>query len=335
MQFLQNTWYAAALSDEIACDELLSRSIIGEPVVLFRREEGAPIAMVDRCPHRFAPLSRGRLVGGFVRCGYHGLEFDTDGSCAKNPYGPCLDTIRVNVYPIVERYGLVWIWPGEPDRADPAKIPDLSVLFSEGRRTRFQHYGADYRTDILVDNLLDLTHVVYLHPSYVPGAADRDRYPGQMTVSELGGGVVIETVERHQKLLSGPGDDNLTDILTVTKWYPGNVMPFEIEFVASGNDFGSGPKTRFTHVCTPATASTTHYFFSVTRESTEDEAGDDTAADEQRRVVIEEDSPMLAAIDERMHGRPLIEMKPVMLPTDKGALRVRRVLDRLLQLERT
>jgi vanillate O-demethylase monooxygenase subunit len=335
MHVPRNVWYAAALADEVVRDNILSRTIIGHPVAFYRREDGAPIAMADRCPHRFAPLSRGRLVGDIVQCGYHGLEFDSDGRCARNPYGPCLDTIRVRVFPAVERYGLVWIWLGERDGADPSRIPDLSLLFSDGRRTRFQYHAADYRTDILVDNLLDLTHVTYLHPAYASASASGEREPGNTTVSECDGGTAVEKVERQR--LSPPeraGDDDPPHVVTITKWYPGNVMPFEVEFVASGRELGSGRPKRFTHICTPATESSTHYFFSDTRDPTDDEAGDEASDREQRRVVIEEDSPMLAAIDERMHGRPLMEMRPVMLPTDKAALRVRRVLDRLVEGER-
>jgi vanillate O-demethylase monooxygenase subunit len=325
---LRNVWYAAALPDEVSGGRLLARTIIGQPIVFYRRADDAPVAMADRCPHRFAPLSRGRLHGDTVQCGYHGLEFDADGGCARNPYGPRLDTIRVEVFPVVERHGLVWIWLGERDGADPSRIPDLSPLFSDGRRTRFQHFAADYRTDILVDNLLDLTHVPYLHPTYAAAPDTGAREPSRSTVSECASGVVVENVDRQRVSPPAGSGADPTYVVTTTKWYPGNVMPFEVEL-------GSAFRTTFTHICTPATESSTHYIFSHTREANDDEADDQAFAIEQRRVVVEEDSPMLAAIDERMQGLPLVEMRPVMLPTDKAALRVRRVLDELVESEAT
>ena len=332
MQFLRNVWYAAALPEEIGRDHLLSRPVIDQPVVFYRREDGEPVALADRCPHRFAPLSRGRLVGDVVQCGYHGLEFDTDGSCAGNPYGPCLDTMRVDSIPVVERHGLIWIWLGDRDVADPSRIPDLSPLFANGRRTRFQYHGADYRTDILVDNLLDLSHVAYLHPAYASASARETREPSQIAVSECESGVVVENVDRQRMPLPGT-DENPAYAVTTTKWYPGNVLPFVVEIGTPGTDVHF--RTTFTHICTPATASSTHYIFSETREASDDEALDEASAIEQRRVVVEEDSPMLAAIDALMYGQPLLDLKPVMLPTDKTAIRVRRVLEQLMEDERT
>jgi phenylpropionate dioxygenase-like ring-hydroxylating dioxygenase large terminal subunit len=84
--FLRNSWYAAAWASEVQ-DNLLSRRIVGEPILLYRLSNGAPVALIDRCPHRFAPLSKGCKVGDHIRCGYHGLTFDAAGRCVANPFG--------------------------------------------------------------------------------------------------------------------------------------------------------------------------------------------------------------------------------------------------------
>ena len=87
---MRNAWYAAAWEDElIEKGRLVARPILGEPVVLFRQADGKAVALEDRCSHRFAPLSMGKVLpGDRLQCPYHGLEFDTAGACVKNPHPP-------------------------------------------------------------------------------------------------------------------------------------------------------------------------------------------------------------------------------------------------------
>jgi phenylpropionate dioxygenase-like ring-hydroxylating dioxygenase large terminal subunit len=86
MTFLQNAWYAAGWSHMFEATPL-ARTIHDQPIVIYRGEAGAPIALADKCPHRFAPLSRGKIKGDRIACGYHGLEFDSSGQCVRNPHG--------------------------------------------------------------------------------------------------------------------------------------------------------------------------------------------------------------------------------------------------------
>jgi nitrite reductase/ring-hydroxylating ferredoxin subunit len=87
-RFVRNAWYVAGWSQDLGKDQLLARTILNQPVVLYRKADGGVAALEDRCAHRFAPLSAGRLVGDDrVQCLYHGLEFDPAGNCAKNPHG--------------------------------------------------------------------------------------------------------------------------------------------------------------------------------------------------------------------------------------------------------
>ena len=82
MTYLRNTWYLAAWDRELPPRELLARTLLDERVVLFRDASGTARALQDRCPHRFAPLSRGRVCDGQIECGYHGLRF---GGAATTP----------------------------------------------------------------------------------------------------------------------------------------------------------------------------------------------------------------------------------------------------------
>ena len=110
MKYLLDVWYVAAWPEEIGRG-LLARTIAERPVVLFRREDGTPAGLEDRCPHRIVPLSRGRLVGDAIECGYHGFAFDCSGACVANPHGDhsIPRAARVRVYPVIEQHGIVWI----------------------------------------------------------------------------------------------------------------------------------------------------------------------------------------------------------------------------------
>lgn len=83
--FPKNCWYMAGWSDELA-DGLLSRRIADRPTVLYRLSDGTVAALLDRCPHRFAPLSLGERDGDALVCPYHGLTFDAGGTCIRNPF---------------------------------------------------------------------------------------------------------------------------------------------------------------------------------------------------------------------------------------------------------
>src|ERR1700737_1545160 len=121
--YLRNAWYVAAWSDDLAEGQLLGRTILKEPIVLFRKADGNVAALEDRCPHRFAPLHMGKIVGGDrVQCPYHGLEFDASGACVRNPHGTksIPPRARVRSYPVTEKHKAIWIWMGS-ERADEQK----------------------------------------------------------------------------------------------------------------------------------------------------------------------------------------------------------------------
>jgi len=130
MHFLKNCWYAAAWSEELG-DALFVQTLLGEPIVMFRKSDGCIAALLDRCPHRFAPLSLGeRLAEDVVQCRYHGLAFGADGRCVRNPHSvskAASGAIRVRTYPVEERHSIVWIWMGD-GKPDAGLIPDFACL---------------------------------------------------------------------------------------------------------------------------------------------------------------------------------------------------------------
>ena len=108
MSYLRNAWTVAAWAHELDGGKLLARTLLDEPLVFFRNAQGQPQALLDRCPHRFAPLSMGKLCdgGASVQCPYHGLRFDGGGACVHNPHGDGRIPVaaKVRSYPVVERW---------------------------------------------------------------------------------------------------------------------------------------------------------------------------------------------------------------------------------------
>ncbi len=164
--FVRNAWYPAAWSRDIG-RQLIARRILGDDVVLYRTGSGSVAALEDVCPHRFTPLSIGRLKGDTVECGYHGMTFDCRGECVRIPGQAIIPrNAKVRSYPIQENMGLAWIWMGDPALADPATVYDLPQFHDprwsavEGDALRIACHYLN-----LADNLCDPAHVSFVHLS--------------------------------------------------------------------------------------------------------------------------------------------------------------------------
>lgn len=163
---LKNAWYVAAWSDEVS-DQPVERRIIGERLVLYRGSSGTVAALTGLCPHRRLPLADGRVEGDTLACGYHGLTFNADGRCVDVPCQDAIpDKAHLRSYPAIERYDLVWVWMGDPDRADPAEIVNIPNWGDPAwgyNRGRAMRYDCNYL--LITDNLLDPSHVAWVHRS--------------------------------------------------------------------------------------------------------------------------------------------------------------------------
>src|SRR6202166_3891618 len=201
--YLRNAWYVAAWSDDLADGQLLSRTIMKELVVLYRKSDGNVAALHDRCPHRFAPLHMGKIVGGDrVQCPYHGLEFDASGACGLNPHGTknIPSRARVRSYPVIEKHQAIWIWMGERT-PDASKVPDFSVLDNVPEIHATKRDGITIRAnyELIIDNLLDLSHTSYLHDGILGNAETVD---AKISIEQEGDDVVVG---RHAGNATAPG----------------------------------------------------------------------------------------------------------------------------------
>ena len=162
MTFISNTWYAAAWSGEVEAGKPLALTIADQPIVLYRGADGRAVALEDRCSHRCAPLSKGRVEGDALRCWYHGLLFSSAGKCLEMPGQDTAPGFDIRAYPVVERHECVWLWTGNPALADPALVP-AGKLTENGIpfRTGVLNFDSDYQ--LINDNLCDFSHVAYVH----------------------------------------------------------------------------------------------------------------------------------------------------------------------------
>jgi vanillate O-demethylase monooxygenase subunit len=335
MRYLRNIWYVAGWADEIGRD-LQELRILDEPILFYRKEDGTPVAIGNRCPHRFAPLHMGRLDGDNVVCGYHGLAFNTSGVCVHMPNatGKIPARARVKAYPVAERHALTWIWMGDPERADESLIPDMSYLADKQRhRVQGKTLTIDAHYEIYTDNLLDLTHVEFLHGNSA-GIDFLD--PLQHTVEEIGSSVVTKfhygralSPGAYRSLVNDP--DARGDFWLNIRWDAPSVMTLEVGFrQADDRAFIQ----RNAHILTPVNDRQCRYIYAGTR----DWALGDAAIDEQTRAwhrkgFLEEDKPMVEAVSRMMDGRTLEEMKPMLLSFDAGPMRVRRLLSAMIDRE--
>jgi phenylpropionate dioxygenase-like ring-hydroxylating dioxygenase large terminal subunit len=165
--FPLNAWYAAAYDVEVK-SALLARTVCNQKLVMFRKADGVVAVLEDACWHRLLPLSMGRLEGDEVVCGYHGLVYNAQGRCTHMPSQETLNpSACVRSYPVIEKHRFVWVWPGDPAKADPAMVPDLHwnddpAWAGDGKLITV---NCDYR--LVIDNLMDLTHETFVHGSSI------------------------------------------------------------------------------------------------------------------------------------------------------------------------
>jgi vanillate O-demethylase monooxygenase subunit len=267
--FLKNTWYVAAWSHEVPPGGMFARTITRVPLLFWRDASGRVVALEDRCCHRAAPLSKGRREGDNVRCMYHGLLFDPGGRCIEIPSQEFIPpAARVRAYPVVERFKWLWVWMGDPERADASLIPDTHSLDDAGWRGKpgYLHYEANYL--LITDNLLDFSHLSYVHETTLGGTTNYAAIRPKVTRGARG-------VRVERWLL----DDEPAPFLKNLKTWPGKVDRWNIyDVVLPGvllMDSGSAaagtgaPQGRRVDAAeffgcqavTPETERTSHYFF--------------------------------------------------------------------------
>jgi phenylpropionate dioxygenase-like ring-hydroxylating dioxygenase large terminal subunit len=335
--WLHNCWQVAAFSSELSFGALLARQICDQKIVFYRDGTGRPIALEDRCPHRLAPLSRGRLAGDDVVCGYHGLRFGPNGKCvgipgrARIPPKAC-----VRAYPVVERYRCLWIWLGEPGAADDSLVPDVSWLERPDWACAlgYHHIRANYK--LLNDNLLDLSHETYVHGKTIGNDAVAE---SAVVVRADGRGVYVDKeIERchappfYQYLANVSATDEVRRWQRTTYHPPGYIVidvGVEPISIVRGALRAEG---RVIDLITPETSSSTHYFWAFARNFRLDEPAVTEFTRENVARTFDEDKEMLEAQQQNIGA---IDKPPfqVALRADAGPTQGRRLLAAMIAAE--
>jgi vanillate O-demethylase monooxygenase subunit len=342
-RYLRNVWYVGAWDHEVTTDKPLARTLLSEPGVFFRDTAGRVQALLDRCPHRFAPLSLGKVVGDVLRCGYHGLEFNGGGVCTRNPHGDgrISSGTCVRSYPVVERHSAVWVWMGDPAAADPATIPDFSSIDPATRFVGKDYLLARAEYQLETDNILDLSHIEFLHGDTL--GSDAVKHAKSEVVQE-GNTVYSRRLTRDERLEPslaqryGIAEDQRVDRWLDTRWDAPAVMELWVGVAPPGSPDprAVGKRVPFIHLFTPETESTTHYWFATSYPKRMGEEGRRRAeSDVQylRGPFEREDLPMLEGQQRRLGDTPFWDAKPVLMPGDAAAIRTRRVLEKLIRDE--
>lgn len=340
--FLKNTWYVAALSSEVDGEALFKRRLLNIPVVLYRKADGSAVALHDRCPHRFAPLSMGRREGDDVVCPYHGLRFDCSGKCNHNPHGNGHIPVKAEVrsFPLLERHGFLWIWMGD-DAADESQLPDYSQL-DEGHPNGLAHthMKRPCHYELIIDNVMDLSHVDHLHGEIITTRGQLS--PQIPKLNEENGGVQVRWEWKQtppimilNPFLPEPGKE-ARHFVQVTWNKPAN-----IELIVGATQ-GDGPMQYKNcvaqydvHTCTPETENSTHYFFATRRNHNEEDAEYNRMKLEgMHQAFADEDGPILDAVHQEMGTSDFLSLNPVLISSDVGPVRVRRLMKQHIEEER-
>ncbi len=338
MTFLRNAWYAAAWSSEVG-REPLARTFLNEKVVLYRKEDGGVVALGDVCPHRFAPMHKGRVQGDALECPYHGLQFGETGACHRNPHGDVIPpALRLKAYPVVERYAFAWIWMGEPALASADLIPDFSAHSDPDFVTVGGRIPIDGAYQLVADNLLDLSHTQYLLPILVIPDDPETRTESDLVQA---GDMLTTTFDQLNTKATGfinfvwPDAPDRVDSLSGIRWQAPANMLLKVHFASRDPVAPKKIKLWGAELITPETDKTCHYFWSSSRNfRLDDEAFSAQLGQTIERVFTQEDGAMIADVQANMADETdLIALRPVILPTDGPAVRARMILRKLIKAE--
>jgi vanillate O-demethylase monooxygenase subunit len=340
--FQMNAWYVAARSDELQARPL-GRRVCGLPMVFYRSGAGQVHALEDFCPHRGAPLSLGTVRDDRLVCGYHGLEMGCSGKTVAMPGQRVGGFPCIRSYPAQERHGFVWIWPGDPALGARTPLPEFEWLGNPA----FAYGGGMYHIacgyQLMVDNLMDLTHETYVHATSI-GQREIDDTPCRTQVS---GDHVVTS--RHMKDVAAPPfwqaalrmnglpDDQPVDRWQICHFEPPSHIMIEVGVALAGNGGYEAPDAMkaaswVVDFITPETETSIWYFWGMARRFKVDDPELTAQIQTGQGRIFAEDQEMLERQQRNLLAWP--ERSLLMLNIDAGGVQARKVIERRLAAER-
>lgn len=334
---IKNCWYVAARADEVSRTPI-AQQLLGSSVVLFRKEDGHPVALQNRCAHRSFPLVNGKLEGDVLTCGYHGLQYDCTGNCIAIPMQQREPSgISVKAYAVKEYGGFVWFWGGSLDSADETTFPNMPWLDDKQWQVEvgFLEIASNYVH--LHENLLDLSHLSFLHETSF-GTPEYAKAPVETEISDQDIQVwrQVECVLpdiyakplgwQNQKAIRRSGSQFISPGLHLNT---GILRNLEIP----EQDQQPQPTVKVLQLITPASQHTTHYWYAQCRnfEIDNDEMGKfmikaNGAAFAEDQFALEE----IASIQQTDEDADYFESD---IATDKAGITMRCLLKDLADKE--
>ena len=330
----RNIWYCAATSAELG-DQPLGRTLLGNPIVLYRREDGTAVALDDACVHRRAPLHKGQVEGDNIRCPYHGLLFNDAGQCIWMPGKEQPPrAARVSSYPIVERHGWLWIWPGAPDRMDPDAIIDCPPCTSPDWAAVSGMMTMDADAMLLVDNLMDLSHVAFVHRETIGSEEDKDpELDWERTDNRVSGTRMARNLS-PAPVYESMGLTGRTDQVKVMTFLPATNVIVDIKIAAASPgafDMEGAAHQIIYNFMTPAEPGRCHYFFAATRNFRIDDEELTATISRNNIPLLIEDKAIIESVQGMMDAVP--ESPMVSFAGDTGSVLSRRIVEHMLREE--
>lgn len=339
--FLRNMWYVAGFSADLQPGKCLARRFLNEPVVLFRTQSGVISALIDRCSHRAMPLSKGHVDGERIRCAYHGVEFAPSGACARIPGQDRVPpAANLRAYPVCERDEFIWIWMGDVEKADT----NLIMSNPEHRdpswswRPYYMHVKCNWQ--LLVDNILDLTHVAYIHANTI-GGNPQTHFAADVSVEFNGQKVTLlrkmpNSVPPKTYIAAGGFKGNV-DRWQMVEYQPGNGNVLRVNAGACEVGTGAYEGRRDNgfvllniHGITPETETSTHYIWTICTNAPRESGVPDLLFDQFYETICE-DERALEAQQSRINDTP--DMRFVGIASDGALNRARMLLDAMHKSE--
>ena len=340
--YLMDCWYVAAWNHELIDGRMIARTLLDKPVVLYRGESGKPVALDDRCCHRGAKLSHGRVEGDCVRCMYHGLMFDATGKCVQIPGQDNIPPkLGVRGYPVVERDRLIWIWMGDPAKADPAKILDFPYLRDKNWRGHpgYMHYDANYL--LIVDNLSDFAHLAFVHTKTLGGSEEYAFKSKPTAIERLEDGFRVERWHMnadpapfHKKVVR---DEGPVDRRNIARMYVPGIFFMETLFSPAGagaekGNLAGAKQYRNCQFFTPETSSTTHFFWDYLHDYELENPNVALSLYHSMVAGFNEDKAIIEAQQKTLEADPSFRMNAIV--SDAPLVHFRRTLARMIEQER-
>lgn len=335
----RSCWWVAAASDEVTASPM-SRWLLDRRIVLFRKKDGSPVALEDRCAHRWAPLSQGKVIGDDIACPYHGFRFNPEGACTLVPSQAVIPTaLRVASFALHERGGFVWIWTGDREAADTALVPEIPWF--EGPAAVRVQGRIEVRCNYMLiqENILDRTHVAFLHADAQQEGWEAPPQKVEVIANQVSDSLLVSDVP-VAPLYARPMGVEPGKRVNRSEW---------TTFASPACQFGGseiedplpepGARSKFglhaMHCTTPIDGRSCHYWWAIVMDYGGDIPTIQSELTEALEFVFGQDKAVLEAIQDTVDNEVRDERKVERLVSaDRMLIEARRILKKMLARER-